>query len=476
MDPVDLIIASLDVTGAFPNTPWLLLEAVWKRLGLPFYNFASGYIRTRKYTVRTGAGLTPFLEPGSRVPQGGAEGPFLYLLVTLPLALAIEQDYPAYAPYPLLPPLVGSADDTNLTVAHTPHETHAPDPGPTVTQQANDLLDMTVSYLSHNNLIVHPTKSVAIIKGSATPPTLGQQGSPMQVVTTTTHLGVIQAANPEGTTLPPKLQSHLAHLPRYASPTTKALPLSHQSLAYYLTGVLNASIGFKALHHRPPASHTRHDQGMGSTRGLAHLHTQPRHPSGMAPLWGRHRGRGESGLHQTDRPPPSPHDPKPLTGGPRGHHNPPPSRTTGPQHMPALGTPPDGHAHQHEHAPVEPPAASPPIPTPRHTHQPHVPRGRTSSGPLRGPPPSAQGHHPHRRPCRGLHHRSIRHPPPKCGSCTTAGHTTPPFYSFTNNLSTASSTSTSRRGHEQRDTLCREAKTCKQPTESSQSNTPDPSL
>ena len=113
---------------------------------------------------------------------------------------------------------------------------------------------MTVSYLSHNNLIVHPTKSVAMIKGSATPPTLGPQGPPMQVVTTTTHLGVVQAANPEDTTLPPKLQSHLAHLPRYASPTTKALSLSHQSLAYYLTGVLNASIGFQALHLTHPTT------------------------------------------------------------------------------------------------------------------------------------------------------------------------------------------------------------------------------
>ena len=188
MDPVDLIIASLDVKGAFWNTPWLF-QAVWKRLGLPFYNFASGYIRTRKYTVRTGAGLTPFLEPGSGVPQGGAEGPFLYLLVTIPLALAIEQDYSAYAPYPLLSPLVGFADDTNLTVPHTQHEPHAPDPGPTVTQQANDLLDVTVSYLSHNNRIVHPTKSVAMIKGSAKPPTLGPKGPPMQVVITTTHPG-----------------------------------------------------------------------------------------------------------------------------------------------------------------------------------------------------------------------------------------------------------------------------------------------
>ena len=95
INPVDLIIASLDVKGAFLNTSWLLLEAVWKRLGLPFYNFTSGYIRTRKYTVRTGAGLTPFLAPGSGVPQGGAEGPFLYLLVMLPLALPIEQDYSA---------------------------------------------------------------------------------------------------------------------------------------------------------------------------------------------------------------------------------------------------------------------------------------------------------------------------------------------------------------------------------------------
>ena len=145
--------------------------------------------------------------------------------MTLPLALVIEQDYPAYAPYPLLSPLVGFADDTNLTVEDTPHEPHAPDPRPTVTQQANDLLDVTVSYLPHNNLIVHPTSSVAMIKGSATPPTL-----------------------------PLKLRSHVAHLPRYASPTTKALFLSHQSLAYYLTGVLNASIGFEALHLTHPTT------------------------------------------------------------------------------------------------------------------------------------------------------------------------------------------------------------------------------
>ena len=275
MDLVDLIIAFLDGKGAFPNTPWLLLEAVWKRMGLPYYNFASDYIRTRKYTVCTGAGLTPFLEPGGGVPQGGAEGPFLYLVVTLPLALTIEQDYPAYAPYPLLSPLVGFADDTNLTVAHTPQEPHTPDSGPTVTQQANNLLDVTISYLSRNNLIVHPTKLVAMIKGTATAPMLVPQGPPMQVVEANTHLEVIQTANPEDTGFAPKLQSHLAHLPRYASPATKAPSLSHQSLAYYLTGVLNASIGFQALHLTQPATDLQ----------PAHLHTHSHHPCGMAPLW-----------------------------------------------------------------------------------------------------------------------------------------------------------------------------------------------
>ena len=122
-------------------------------MGLPYYNFAWDYICTRKYRVRTGAGLSSFLEPGNGVPQGGAHGPFLYLVVTLPLALTIEQDCPPYAPYPLL---VSFADDTNITVTHTPHEPHTPDAGPTVTKQANDLLDVTISYLSRNNLIVHP--------------------------------------------------------------------------------------------------------------------------------------------------------------------------------------------------------------------------------------------------------------------------------------------------------------------------------
>ena len=80
--------------------------------------------------------------------------------MTPPLVLTIEKEYPAYALYALLSRLGGFADDTNLTAAHTPHQPHTPDYGPTVTQQANDLLDVTISYLPRNNLIVQPTNSL----------------------------------------------------------------------------------------------------------------------------------------------------------------------------------------------------------------------------------------------------------------------------------------------------------------------------
>ena len=172
--------------------------------------------------------------------------------MTPPLVLTIEQDYPTPTPYPLLSPLVGFADDTNLTVAHTGQELHTPDDGPTVTQQANDLLDVTISYLSHSNLIVHPTKSVAMIKGSATAHSLGPRGPPMHVVEATTQLRVIQTTNPDDTSFPQKLQSHVAHLPPYVSPATKALSLSHKHLPFeaciFAKMVLKgASIGLKNL-------------------------------------------------------------------------------------------------------------------------------------------------------------------------------------------------------------------------------------
>ena len=74
----------------------------------------------------------------------------------------------------------------------------------------------------------------------------------MNVVKATTHLRVIQNANTDDTSLPPKLQSDLAHLLPCASPPTKAVIRSQQSLTCHLMGVLNASIGIQALHPTHP--------------------------------------------------------------------------------------------------------------------------------------------------------------------------------------------------------------------------------
>ena len=242
MVPVDLIIASLDVKGAFLNTSWLLLEAVCRRMGDPFNNFTSNPIRTRKYTVRSGAGLGPFAEPGSRFPPGGADRPFLYLLMKPPLGRHNRTRLPGLRGFP--PPLLGFAEDTNVTVAHTPHERHTPDDGPTVTKAGQQLT-------GRNHLLRLPQQT------HRPPYKIGGHDqrvchSPIPGATRAPHAGHGSHHlpwrdpdhQPRRYHAPPKLQSHLAHLRRYASQATNALSLSHQSLAYYLKGVLNAFIGF----------------------------------------------------------------------------------------------------------------------------------------------------------------------------------------------------------------------------------------
>ena len=84
-EDLEAFMASVDVKGAFPNTPHRLIEEVWRQLGLPYGDFVEKYLRSRRYKVATGKGFTEWVTPGSGVPQGGVEGPFLYLLAMLPL-------------------------------------------------------------------------------------------------------------------------------------------------------------------------------------------------------------------------------------------------------------------------------------------------------------------------------------------------------------------------------------------------------
>ena len=69
------------------------------------------------YAVKAHPGTTPWVHPASGVPQGGAEGPFLFLLVTLPLVFYIRRTYPDVAPYPLWTTLLAFADDMAVVTA-----------------------------------------------------------------------------------------------------------------------------------------------------------------------------------------------------------------------------------------------------------------------------------------------------------------------------------------------------------------------
>ena len=174
MDPMSLIITSLDVKGA-----------VWEHIGLPFQGFLQAYLATRMYAVKTDVGTTPWVHPTSGVPQGGAEGPFLFLLVTLPLAFYIRRTYLDMAPYPLRTTLLAFADDMAVVTAtaRQPLPT-TPDPA-----RATRVLHVVTTYLEGNQLLVHNVKSATMVH-NALPPPLRPGDLPMDPLNTATYLGV----------------------------------------------------------------------------------------------------------------------------------------------------------------------------------------------------------------------------------------------------------------------------------------------
>ena len=243
MDPISLIITSLDVKGAFPNTPHRLLRAVWEHMGLPFEGFLQAYLASPMYAIKTDVGTTPWVEPASGVPQRGAEGPFLFLLVTLPLVFYIRRTYPDLAPYPLRTTLLAFVDDMAVVTA-TARQPLPTTPDPT---GATKVLQVITTYLEGNQLLVHNVKSANTVHNTLPPP-LRPGGSPMNPANTATYLGVEQAATAGGVTLPPNLIQQL----RQTLVIARISALSTQALAYFLQAVLNAAIGLQALHLTHP--------------------------------------------------------------------------------------------------------------------------------------------------------------------------------------------------------------------------------
>ena len=95
--------------------------------------------------------------------------PFLYLLVTLPLAFELARVYPGYVPYPLRSPLIDFADD-NLLTAATCHRDPENARLPTTMEQASAILQLATTYLDAHQLLGHPRKSIGLADtGNPTP-------------------------------------------------------------------------------------------------------------------------------------------------------------------------------------------------------------------------------------------------------------------------------------------------------------------
>ena len=108
---LEAFMASVDVKGAFLNTPHRLREEVCMHLGLPYGDFVGKYLSSRRYTVAPRKGCMEWVTPGSGVPEGGVEGPFLYMLAMLPLMNWIAREYPQMVRAPHTSPAQAYVDD-----------------------------------------------------------------------------------------------------------------------------------------------------------------------------------------------------------------------------------------------------------------------------------------------------------------------------------------------------------------------------
>ena len=160
--------------------------------------------------------------------------------------------YPGYAPYPLRSPLINFADDNLLTTA-TRHRDPENAGLATTTEQASAILQLTRTYLDAHQCLVHPRKTVGLADIGTPAPEI-RKGEPLHLEDTAIHLGVRQATRHHRIALPSKLEGRLTQLPQLAWGDL----LSTHGLAYFMEAVLNAAIGYPALHLPHPQDALRH--------------------------------------------------------------------------------------------------------------------------------------------------------------------------------------------------------------------------
>ena len=231
-EDLEAFMASVDVKGAFPNMPHRLIEEVWRQLGLPYGDFVEKYLRSRRYTVATGKGCTEWVTPGSGVPQGGVEGPFLYLLAMLPLMSWIAREYPQLARAPHTSPAQAYVDDA-VPMARD--------------EKAQQVVqDLMQRYGRDNHLVWTAEKSAVLRRGGEEGMALdvGDGGAWLERAEEAVVLGHVQAMEPRGV----RLADRLVRGFRAMLVVLRYHPPSVQTTVYYLRAVLNAAVGYQGMH------------------------------------------------------------------------------------------------------------------------------------------------------------------------------------------------------------------------------------
>ena len=123
MNPYEMIVASLDVQGAFHHAPHRLRKEVCNAISLPFLSSMTGYIHTRLYALITAAGLSHLDRHRQQGPPGWRRGPLPLHPSHPPAGILAGTGLPGIRPVGLRSSLINFADDTLLTTA-----THHRDP------------------------------------------------------------------------------------------------------------------------------------------------------------------------------------------------------------------------------------------------------------------------------------------------------------------------------------------------------------
>ena len=231
-EDVGAFMASVDVNGAFSNTPHRLIEEVWRQLGFPYGDFVGKYLSSRRYTVATGKGCTEWVTPGSGVPQGGVEGPFLYMLAMLPLMSWIAREYPQLGRAPHMSPVQAYVDDA-VPMAQDEKD-----------QQV--VQDLMQRYRRDNHLVWISEKSAVLRRGGEGGIALdvGDGVAWLERADEAVVLVHVQAMEAGGVRLPKKLLRGF----REIMVVLWHHPPSVQKTPYYLRALLNAAIRYQGMH------------------------------------------------------------------------------------------------------------------------------------------------------------------------------------------------------------------------------------